>query len=95
MQLTNNTVQRNIHDLSAHIKKKLRLWLKRSFAFSLQIDKLAELSGLSVVLVFVRYLFQNRTEQENLLSEGAVLKLVPFPTTYLRSWVFEVCSNKI
>jgi hypothetical protein len=95
IQSTNNTVKRNIHNLSANIGKKN--WccdLKHSFAFSLQIDELAHVSGLSVVLVFVRYLFQNKTE-ENLLSKGVVLKLVPFPTTYLQYWVFKVCSIKI
>jgi len=70
------------------------LRLKYSFAFSLQIDEVADASGLAVVCVFVHYLFQNKTE-ENLLSKGAVLRLVPFPTTYLRSWVFKVCDNKI
>ena len=60
------------------------LQLECSCAFSLQIDELADVSGLTVVLVFVCYLLQNKTE-ENLLSKGAVLKLVPFPTTYLRS----------
>jgi hypothetical protein len=68
--------------------------LKYSFAFSLQIDEVAGASGLAVVLVFVHYLFQNKTEEYS-LSKGAVLKLVPFPTTYMRSWVSEVCSNKI
>jgi hypothetical protein len=37
------------------------------------------MSGLTVVLVFVYYLFQNRTEQEDILSNRAVLKLFPFP----------------
>jgi hypothetical protein len=35
-----------------------------------------------VLLAFAIYLFQNKTE-EDLLSTCAVLKLLPFPTTYL------------
>ena len=96
IQLTNNTVTHNIHDLSANIYIYIK-WccdLNAALLFSFQIDELGDMSGLALVLVFVHYLFQNKAE-ENLLSKGAVLKLLPFPTTYLRSWVFNVCSNKI
>jgi hypothetical protein len=68
--------------------------LKSSFAFSLQIDESTDVSGLAVVLAFVDYFFQNKTE-EDLLSKYAVLKLLLFPTTDLRSWIFKVGGNKV
>jgi len=40
----------------------------------LQIDESSDMPRLAVVLVFVRYLFQNKTE-EDLLSKCEVLKL--------------------
>jgi hypothetical protein len=56
--------------------------LKSSFAFSLQLDESTDVSGLAVVLVFLSYLFQKKAERD-LLSKRAVLKILPFPTTYL------------
>ena len=63
IQLTNNTAKCNIHDLSANIEKRIVLLLKCSCVFSLQIDELADVSVLAVILVFVRYLFQNKIEE--------------------------------
>jgi hypothetical protein len=81
VKLFNGTVERLIQDLSAG-KKQLVSLLKSSFAFSLQLDESTDLSGLAAVLVFVRYLLQKKTK-EDLLAKCAVLKFLPFPTTYL------------
>jgi len=68
--------------------------LKPRFAPLLQLDASADMPQLAVVLVFVCYLLQNKTE-EDLQSKCAVLKLFLFPATYLQSWIFKVCCNKI
>ena len=75
-------------------KKNLVSQCKPRFALLLQIYESSDKPRLAVVLVFVCYLFQNKTE-EDLLSKCAVLKLFLFPTTYLQSWIFKVCGNKI
>jgi len=54
--------------------------IKFKIAFLLQLDESTDKSGLEVVLVFVHYLFQNKTEYD-ILHKCAVLKLLPFPTT--------------
>jgi hypothetical protein len=94
VQLSNNAVKRRIEDLSADIKKQLVSRLISSFAFSLRLDESTDVSRLAALFVFVRYLFENKME-EDALSKYAVLKLLPFPTTDLRSWIFKVCGNKI
>jgi len=52
---------------------------KIQIAFLLQLDDSTDKSGLAVVLVFVHYLFQNKTEYD-ILHKCAVFKLPPFPT---------------
>ena len=51
--------------------------------FLLKLDESTDMSGLAVLLAFVRYLFKNRKE-EDFLSDSAVVKLLLFHTTYLR-----------
>lgn len=74
VHLSNNTVKRRVKDLSTNTGKK------NGVAFSLELDGSTDVLGLAVILVSVRYLFQNRTEQ-NLLSKRALLKHLPFPTS--------------
>ena len=83
-----------LHSGSVSRCKKIVSQLKPKFALLLQPDASADMPGLAVVLVFVCYLFHNKTE-EDLLSKCAVLRLFLFPTTYLQSWIFKVYGNKI
>jgi len=53
---------------------------KMQILFLLQLDESTDKSGLAVLLVFVHYLFQNKTEYDT-LHKSAVLKRFPFPTT--------------
>jgi hypothetical protein len=70
VQLSYHTVKRRIQDLSTDIGKELVSRLKCSFAFSLQLDESTDVSGLAVLLVFVRYLFQNKVEENLLLCKS-------------------------
>ena len=55
--------------MSVDVEKQLVSRLTRSFAFSLQLDESTDVSGLPVLLVFVRYLLQNKVEEDvNLLN---------------------------
>jgi hypothetical protein len=80
--------------MSADIKKKTSVMTKIQISFLLQLDESTDKSGLAVVLVFVHYLFQNKTEYD-ILHKSAVLKRFPFPKTSLQNWIFKVCGNKI
>jgi hypothetical protein len=70
VQLSNNTVKRRIQDLSTDIEKDLVSRLKCSFAFSLQPDEQTDVSGLTVLLVFVPYLFQNKIQEDLFLCKS-------------------------
>jgi hypothetical protein len=70
VQLSNNTVKRRIQYLPTHTEKELLSRFKCSFALPLQLDESTDLSGLAVLLVFVRYLFQNKIEENVLLCKS-------------------------
>ncbi|KAM7162926.1 LOW QUALITY PROTEIN: protocadherin gamma-B5-like, partial [Macrochelys suwanniensis] len=68
-QLSNNTVACRIKDLADDIEKELVFRLKICHEYSLQLDESTDVSGLAVLLVFVRYRF-NIIEKELLLYES-------------------------
>jgi hypothetical protein len=57
-----NTVRRLIQELSADIKKQLVSLLQSSVSFSLVLDELTIVLVIVVLAVFVRCLFENKTE---------------------------------
>lgn len=64
--LFNDTVRHIINDISTHIKTELITRLKCN-DFSLQMDESIDVSGLVVLLVFVRYKYQTSIEKDLLL----------------------------
>ncbi|XP_065408084.1 zinc finger BED domain-containing protein 5-like [Chrysemys picta bellii] len=70
VQLSNNSVARRIKDLADGIEKELVCRLKICHEYSLQLDESAVVSGLTVLLVFVRYRFKNIIEEDLLLCES-------------------------
>ncbi|XP_050054124.1 zinc finger BED domain-containing protein 5-like [Aphis gossypii] len=66
--LSNDTVRRRINDISDHIKSELISRLKCN-NFSLQMDESTDVSGLAVLLVFVRYKYQTSLEEDLLLCQ--------------------------
>jgi len=81
VQLYSNTVKHSIQDLSGDTGNNWCRYLNPAcfFVATWRINKRVKARSL---LVFTSYLFQNKTE-EDLLSTCVVLKLLPFPTTYL------------
>ncbi|XP_043397851.1 LOW QUALITY PROTEIN: zinc finger BED domain-containing protein 5-like [Chelonia mydas] len=70
VQLSNNTVARRSKDLADDIEKGLVCRLKICHEYSLQLDESTDVSGLAVLLVFVRYRFNNIIEEDLLLYES-------------------------
>ncbi|XP_029768663.1 zinc finger BED domain-containing protein 5-like [Terrapene carolina triunguis] len=70
VQLSNNTVARRIKDLANDIEKELVCRLKICHEYSLKLDESTDVSGLAVLLVFVRYRFNDIIEEDLLLCES-------------------------
>ncbi|CAM4530892.1 unnamed protein product [Lepidochelys olivacea] len=70
VQLSNHTAARCIKHLANDIEKELVCRLKICHEYSLQLDEPTDFSGLAVLLVFVRYRFNNITEEDLLLCES-------------------------
>lgn len=67
--LSNNTVERRIQDLATDIETELVSRLHSCDAYSIQLDESTDVSGLAVLLVFVRYSFDTTVEEDLLLCE--------------------------
>jgi hypothetical protein len=62
--LSNNTIMRHIESMSEDIKEQLLTRIKCSPKFALQIDESTDVAGLAQPLVFVRYCFEENTQEE-------------------------------
>jgi hypothetical protein len=65
--LPNNTVMRRIESMSEDIKEQLLTRIKCSNKFGLQIDESTDVARLTELLVFVKYCFQENTQEESML----------------------------
>ena len=61
--LSNSTVSRRICDMAEHCQKEVINRVKQSQTFSLQMDESTDVEGLAVLLVFVRYIYNFKTEK--------------------------------
>ncbi|XP_029655925.1 zinc finger BED domain-containing protein 5-like [Octopus sinensis] len=68
--LSNNTISRRIQELSKNIETQLLIRLNNSNGFAIQIDESTDVEGLAVLLVFVRYPFDDIIEEDMLMSES-------------------------
>ena len=72
-------------DSSADLEKKI----VSSFALSFQLDEPTDMSGLAILLLFVRHLVENKIKK-NLLSICAAFIFLPFSVTHLCEAGFSV-----
>ena len=70
ISLSNSTVKRRITDLSLNIKENVVAEVKRSTYFSIQLDEATDVSSLSQLMVFCRYIFENQFKEELLFSSA-------------------------
>ncbi|GFT73229.1 zinc finger BED domain-containing protein 5 [Trichonephila clavipes] len=81
--LSNDTVSRRIHDLASYVKQELVTCLQNA-RFVLQIDESTDVTGLAILLVIVRYPYENSFEEDMLMCS-------PLPTNTTGEEIF----NKI
>ena len=68
MPLSNSSVSRCIHALSNFCETELIRRAKMASTFSLQMDESTDVAGLAVLLVFVRYIYEGRIEEDLLIK---------------------------
>ena len=64
ISLSNNTIKSRIHEMSDNIKSKVLSKIDSSPVFALQLDESTDISNLSQLLVYVRYVADERINEE-------------------------------
>ncbi|KAJ8896792.1 hypothetical protein PR048_002137 [Dryococelus australis] len=67
VQYSDNTVPNRIHKITDYIEDELIKRLKNCNAFSLQLDESTDVAGLTVLIVIVRYVFEESIEEDLIL----------------------------
>ena len=74
VSLSNNTVGRRIDDIPRNIETQLISRLRDCDAYALQLDESTDVAGLAILLVFVRYPFDKRIEDDLLICKSLELR---------------------
>lgn len=90
MQPSNSTAAGRIKDLAAATEEGLVCRLEICGRFSLRLHEPADVSGLTVLLVFVRYKFNKSVEEDLLLRES--LQIMPWVRTFSTASMV-LCKN--
>ena len=69
ISLSNDTIKSRIHEMSDNIKSKVLSRIDSSPVFALQLDENADISNLSQLLVYVRYVAYERINEEFLFCQ--------------------------
>ena len=67
--LSNDTIKSRIHEMSDNIKSKVLSKIDSSPVFALQLDESTNISNLSLLLVYVRYVADERINEEFLFCQ--------------------------
>ncbi|XP_060881854.1 zinc finger BED domain-containing protein 5-like [Metopolophium dirhodum] len=86
VQCSNNTISDRIHKISDHIEDQLINRLKSCNMFAIQLDESTDVAGLSILLVFVRYIFETSIEEDLLLC-------TPLDTNTTGEEIFKVIDS--
>jgi hypothetical protein len=90
--LSHSTVSRIIEDVSCIINSKLTKRLESSQGFTMQVSECTDVACLSVVLAFVRYIYNSEAEEEMpVCKQGWVLNNAAVVLEQLQCWN---CSKK-
>ena len=69
ISLSNDTIKSRIHEMSDDIKSKVLSKIDSSSVFALQLDESTDISNLSQLLVYVRYVADERINEEFLFCQ--------------------------
>ncbi|XP_072378039.1 zinc finger BED domain-containing protein 5-like [Diabrotica undecimpunctata] len=67
ISLSNNTVQRRIDSMASNVKNKVINHVKSSDFFSIQLDESTDVTNYAQLMVYVRYIRENKTIKEDYL----------------------------
>ena len=67
--LSNDTIKSRIHEMSDNIKSKVLSKIDSSLAFAFQLDESTDISNLSQLLIYVRYVADERINEEVLFCQ--------------------------
>ena len=70
ISLSNDTIKSRIHEMSDNIKSKVLSKIDSSPVFALQLDESTDISNLSQLLVYVRYVADKRINEEFLFCQS-------------------------
>ena len=83
ISLSNDTIKSRIHEMSENIKSKVILKINSSPVFALQLDETTDVANLSQLLVYIRYVADERINEEFLFCQ-------PLKTTSKEADIFQV-----
>ena len=86
ISLSNDTKKYRIHEMSKNIKSKMISKINSSPVFALQLDETTDVANLSQLLVYIRYVADERINEEFLFCQ-------PLETTSKAADVFQVLSE--
>ena len=69
ISLSNDTIKSRIHDMSENIKSKVISKINSSPVFALQLDETTDVSNLSQLFVYIRYVVDDRISEEFLFCQ--------------------------
>ena len=69
ISLSNDTIKSRIHEMSDNIKSKVLSKIDSSHVFALQLDESTDISNLSQLLVYVRYVADEKLNEEFLFCQ--------------------------
>ena len=84
--LSNDTIKSRINEMSVNIQSKVIAKTNSSTVFSLQLDESTDVSNLSQLLVYSRYIADGLIKEEFLFCQ-------PLETTSKAADVFKVLNN--
>jgi hypothetical protein len=73
--LSDNTTQRRIQDCASNVLNKLVRRLKLSESFTIQLHESTHIVHLSILLVFVRYVYESEFQEDLLLCKSIEAKI--------------------
>jgi hypothetical protein len=73
--LSDNTIQRRIHDCSSNVLDELFRRLRLSESFTIQLDESTDVVNVVILLVFIRYVYEGEFQEDLLLCKSTEARI--------------------